>query len=41
MNQTSLESFDVPVLPAMGLPTARTETPVPYCTTPSSNETIW
>ena len=40
MNQVSLASDEVPVLPAKGLPTARTDTPVPRWTTPSSMETI-
>ena len=39
-NHTSLASFDVPVLPASGLPTAITERPVPRNTTPSSSDTI-
>ena len=39
-NQASNQSLDVPVLPAIGLPTAATLMPVPCCTTPSIIETI-
>ena len=41
MNQASRSSFDVPVLPATGLPTTWTFLPVPRSTTPSIIEVIW
>ena len=41
MNQASKESFDVPVLPASGRPSAAARTPVPRSTTPLSAQTVW
>jgi hypothetical protein len=41
MNQASLASLVVPVLPAIGLPTSYITVAVPACTTPSIIEVIW